>query len=485
MDYRKLRSLMLNFIFLLLTLPLFALHPHDSLKTADSLATLETKYLYANLQTFSNHKLLFGHQDDLAYGVRFKYFGARERSDIKIMCGEYPAVVGWDIGNAENNPYGSNLDGVSFSSMKIWTKDVYEMNCINTMSWHVSNPVTGLYSWDTTKAVSRILPGGDKHTKYLTWLDRIAEYLNSLKNTDGTLIPIIFRPFHEHTHSGFWWGQAHCTTEEFIQLWRFTVDYLRNTRDVHHLLYAYSPHDVWSYAEYIERYPGDDYVDIMGVDYYYWGTVNAGNIEEYKGRLVFNCQMAAEAARQHNKIAALTETGRENVDIPDWCTTCLLNPLKENDLLESISYALVWRNANTTHHFAPYKGHASEPDFLKFYQDSTTVFEKGMVNLYDELLIPVTKEPDEQLPANYQLISSYPNPFNNQTTIQIKLNYRSRVQLELYNICGVLITELIDENLAPGVYHHQWNADRISSGIYFIKFSTDRFTEYHKCVLIK
>ena len=60
----------------------------------DSLATAETVALFENLKTVSQQGVLFGHQDDLAYGIDWK--ATPGRSDVKQVCGDYPAVYGWD-----------------------------------------------------------------------------------------------------------------------------------------------------------------------------------------------------------------------------------------------------------------------------------------------------------------------------------------------------------------------------------------------------
>lgn len=62
---------------------------------ADPKATVETKIMYKNLVTLVNKGILFGHQDDLAYGVNWKYEAGR--SDVKDVTGDYPAVYGWDL----------------------------------------------------------------------------------------------------------------------------------------------------------------------------------------------------------------------------------------------------------------------------------------------------------------------------------------------------------------------------------------------------
>jgi len=76
----------------------------------DSLATDETVALFTNLRTVSETKVLFGHQDDLAYGIG--WVAEAGRSDVKEVCGDYPAVYGWDLGDIQNE---ANLDGVNFT----------------------------------------------------------------------------------------------------------------------------------------------------------------------------------------------------------------------------------------------------------------------------------------------------------------------------------------------------------------------------------
>ncbi len=78
--------------------------------------------------------------------------------------------------------------------------------------------------------------------------------------------------YHEHTGAWFWWGGSEqCTPEEYKQLWTMTVDHLRNKKNVHNLLYAYSPSETKDETEFLERYPGDEYVDIVGYDCYATG----------------------------------------------------------------------------------------------------------------------------------------------------------------------------------------------------------------------
>jgi len=350
----------------------------------DANADAQTQALYANLKRLAPEAVLFGHQDDLAYGVKWK----REpgRSDVKDVAGAYPAVFGWELADLElGHEY--NIDGVNFEDMKRWIKEGYTAGGVITIAWHLNNPVSGGNAWDTTSAVHTILPGGDNHETYKTWLDTFADFVEDLKVKSGFLglgsnsIPIIFRPFHEHTGGWFWWGRGHVSPDDYKALWRFTVEYLRDEKGLHNLLYAYSPDHFTSQEEYLERYPGNDYVDIFGYDDY--GSLHS---DDSIGRLTDNLRKVVQMAEERDKFAALTETGLEGIPDEDWWTNRLLAAIERDPVARRIAYALVWRNANEAdrpgHHYGPYAGHGSAPDFVRFYEHPFVLFADGLPNLY-------------------------------------------------------------------------------------------------------
>lgn len=196
---------------------------------SDPKATPEAVKLYRNMLNLQHKGLMFGHQDALAYGT--KWYGEEGRSDVKDVCGDYPAVFGWELGHLElGKPY--SLDSVYFDKIRGYIKKVNKEGGINTISWHFTNLFTGGSAWDVSsnKTVASILPGGEKHELYKQYLDKLAVFMLSLKTDQGTLIPILFRPFHEHTGSWFWWGKNLCTADDYKALWRFTVTYLRDKK---------------------------------------------------------------------------------------------------------------------------------------------------------------------------------------------------------------------------------------------------------------
>ncbi|NCF93437.1 MAG: hypothetical protein GWQ05_21150 [Verrucomicrobiaceae bacterium] len=219
---------------------------------------------------------------------------------MKDVCGDYAAVYGGDLGNIHKN---WNIDGVRSSDMKRWIREADARGGINTIPLHLDHPVTGRNAWDNTWVVGDLLPGGPAHDGFLKTWDLIVDFLNVLRREDGQPIPIVLRPYHEHSKRWPWWGRTSSYEDDFVSLWRMRVTRLRDTGEIHHLLYVISPQDVVDESDYLDGYPGDAYVDIFGLDYYkIWKRSEV----ELMGKTL---SMVAKLAERHGKISALRETG--------------------------------------------------------------------------------------------------------------------------------------------------------------------------------
>ena len=345
---------------------------------ANPSATKETINLYRNLKKLASKGFMFGHQDDLAYGVNWKYEPGN--SDVRTVVNDYPAVYGWDLGGIEMDQ-ANNLDGIPFKKMRQFIKDGYARGGVITISWHARSPAGAEKgAWDTTHGtVASILPGGSNHVLYKSWLDKIAIFISSLKGDRGENIPVMFRPFHELTGNWFWWCRNAATEFEFKTLWRFTVYYLQKERKLNNLLWVYNTSDnVRSAEEFMQRYPGDDMVDMISFDgYQYEDPVkNDWFVKNTRSLL----QIIDSIAAGHGKLSALAETGYEAIPYPEWWTNTLLEAVQGS----RISYVLVWRNHGYAewnkrmHYYAPYKGQVSADNFVRFFNLPNTLFEKDV-----------------------------------------------------------------------------------------------------------
>lgn len=310
--------------------------------------------------------IMLGHQDATAYGHSWKY--EADRSDVRDVVGDYPAVMGWDLGDIEFG-HDKNLDDVPFDFIR---QEIIKQDArggINTISWHAYNPCGGT-AWDTGEGVvTSILEGGNNYDMYQERLAKVADFLASLKDSEGNLMPVIFRPWHEHNGNWFWWGEKWCTHEEYRQLWDMTYKFMAE-RKLDNLVWCYMPT-----FDDDDKAPNVEQFDMVGFDEY-----------PYNQRLdVFEKNFKAKMERlkyyhtEFGKIITVSETGYETMLSDDWFTKTVL-PMIEN---EPVSYILFWRNAwdRPEHFFCSFKGHSSEADFKKFVDSPKIVTVKDIKDL--------------------------------------------------------------------------------------------------------
>lgn len=344
-------------------------------KTQAQNLTTETQNLLKNLKSIPEIGFMIGHQDDPLYGIGWE--GDADRSDIKSVVGDFPAVMGFDLGRIEIM-HPNNLDNMSFDRIRQEIINQYKRGGVNTISWHINNPMTDGDSWHNTPgAVKTVLPDSINHEKFMQWLQRGADYLKTLTTEDGIKVPILFRPWHEHTGSWFWWGQDNCSAEEYKQLWIMTHNFFK-TQGFDNLLWVYSPGAVNTEEEYLERFPGDDFVDMLGFDTYHDNSPTG--TADYTKTMETMLTIITKLGREKSMPIAVTETGLEAIPIADWWTHVIFPVLDKYP----ISYVLFWRNARERkdHYYVPYPGQVSAEDFVKFYKKPKTLFNKDIQNLY-------------------------------------------------------------------------------------------------------
>ncbi len=347
------------------------------LTLSDAAATAETKALYSNLWAIQEKGFMFGHHDDLTYG-RY-WYGEDGRSDTKDVCGDYPAVYGVDFAELIDDRAGSDPDLTALKTQRV--KDAYNRGMVVLAVLHLDNPLTGGDSWDNSNknVFAEILKDGSAtQVKFLSWLDNLADLANNrLIGDDGRKIPFILRLFHEHTQDWAWWGKS-CTTEaEFIDVWKFTIRYLRDTKGVHSIIYGITPQMDSQKVEndFYFRWPGDEWVDFIGMDCYQ-GINNAV--------FVSNLKVISKVSLDKKKPCGVTETGVEGFKAEDYWTVNIHAPMTGR----RVSMVVTWRNKyvgnneSDKHYFSVYKGHPSEKDFVKMYNEPNSFFCNDLPDMY-------------------------------------------------------------------------------------------------------
>ena len=104
----------------------------------DSQATVQTRNLLGNLRSIAeNGGTLFGHQCSSLYGIGWS--GDADRSDVKSICGDYPAIMGWDLAQIELGQE-ANIDGDKFDDIRGRILEAYARGGVTTVGWHTTQP---------------------------------------------------------------------------------------------------------------------------------------------------------------------------------------------------------------------------------------------------------------------------------------------------------------------------------------------------------
>ena len=381
--------------FLCVTLTILLLSNGLQADTVDSVrktlvdknATPETAALFYNLKKLAAAgKTLVGQQDPNVSIMRRQT--PTDTTDIKAIAGKELAVWGHDFMDISKGtlPNAPNRDDVRRAAERQaarsldYTIKAYDAGMVNIFCWHLRAPEPlSFYARELTEEQKNtmfrsLLPGGAQHEWYKERLQTVADFAGKAKGTNGTLVPIIFRPFHEFDGDWFWWGKPYCTPQEYVDCWQFTVKYLRDELGVRNFLYAFSPDNRFqSEEEFLERYPGNDYVDIVGFDNYSDFENNRIDAAAKKLGIISNY------AVKHGKAAALTEVGYRRTPIPPDLYTGYYGKAFADPSL-NIAFFMFWRSGSTP--YVPTPDSPLRDNFLEFINSPRMTLLPDAGNLY-------------------------------------------------------------------------------------------------------
>ncbi len=87
--------------------------------------------------------------------------------------------------------------------------------------------------------------------------------------------------------------------------------------------------------------------------------------------------------------------------------------------------------------------------------------------------------------GEFRLAQNYPNPFNPVTSIEFNLPKSSFVSLKVYDLTGREVRNLISERMDGGIHSVSFNAEGLSSGVYFYRLEAGEFSSVKKMILLK
>ena len=255
-------------------------------------ASREARNVYDFLLSQSGKKTISGVQSGHAHKNDFVDF-------VYENTGKHPALAGYDFLYLQFSPTPDNWSWVQNYNDISAPKEQWADNGLVNYMWHWNVPKSeadwkkaveeykfdgsyAFYSKDTPFDIREALKEGTWQNEFIMKdIEEVAGYLQLLEDEN---IPVIWRPLHEaagnydvygSNGAWFWWGKG--GAEPCKQLWRLLYDQLVNVYGLDNLIWVWTV-DVVEGAEdqYLDWYPGDDYVDVLGVDIYAKDT-NAKN----------------------------------------------------------------------------------------------------------------------------------------------------------------------------------------------------------------
>ncbi len=321
----------------------------DAIYTKEELMTLLT-----NIYNSKNSYLVGQHCD---YGSPDSF--ANFIDDFYNETGEIPGVIALDQGTM-------NRSGVLNEEAKsLIAQDIAEYarrGGVFSLSFHMDNPNNEeLYCREELgleDAWRDLMTKGTKRNDSL--MKSLESAARTLKDLEREGVPVLFRPLHEMNGGWFWW----CTIQSengtaktmessyFVSLWKYFYNYFEVECGLTNLIWVYSPNytnSTVSPVPVMYCYPGDEYVDIVGCDWY----TTKGTLDDIEGSGKSYSTVASTG-----KIAAMTEFGVRNPlasnsqNVQEKIYNCMNELATYKSIMESglgLTYVLNWSGSGAAY----------------------------------------------------------------------------------------------------------------------------------------
>lgn len=384
-------------IFLLICLPLFI--DNDLLALPNS--NFDSIQWNSWTDVKSARSLLLRAQNlGKSYFSQFHVYDVRSKnissSQYREQTGETPYIYAVDFYYATGSYFTEEYKKKNKEALiKTVKKQWQENKAIPSFSWHLENPYVDsdfgeymgcryrygnkdkYYPENHRYVINEILTGkggsycgfgsykakGNKKTQYRApreWFDaqcmEVAEIINQFVDNNGKPIPFIFRLWHECEDSWMWWGRSSVSINDYKKFFIFTEKRIKKYAPKAQIIWAYcTDRNCKTKEEFMARYPGDKYVDIIGYDDYQIGCSSKRNETVEKARVV------TLAAKEHGKVAGLFETANIQNESKDNFMSDFLYPLLESQGV-NLGFVQMWIGGT----FETHQQYNDRKKFLKF-----------------------------------------------------------------------------------------------------------------------
>lgn len=233
---------------------------------------------------------------------------------VNSCSGKYPAIIGEDLSGWHEEKwsdlYNRNIQK-AIDRLKVYWN---EKGGIAQVNFHWGNPLTAGGTFPdsqeelTATQWNNITRAGT--TEYQTMLSDLNKHLDFLQQLTDADIPVLWRPLHEIDGGWFWWTNQNDPAKT-VELWKIVYNQMVNVRKMHNFIWVWSSTEINPIVygtDYRKKfYPGDQYVDIIGVDLYHWDFSNTGTRDYWNGNVSYQNFFDIIQAVAPTKMVALCE----------------------------------------------------------------------------------------------------------------------------------------------------------------------------------
>ena len=162
---------------------------------------------------------------------------------------------------------------------------------------------------------------------------------------------------------------------------------------------------------------------------------------------------------------------KPNLAVGDGVIANLIFEINDPSVSDISLEAIEMKNPNHSLTFVYHENVDGSPIKLEYPEFNTTTISLSNI--------------DGALPTSFALNQNYPNPFNPTTMLAYDLPVASHVELNIYNVLGQHVTQLVNSDMEAGSHLIEFDGSAYASGIYFYRISADNFTETKKMMMLK
>lgn len=474
-----------------LLLPLVGLFAIAGKTTAqvDAGATMQTKNLYYNLKevAWDTRGVLFGQQFYNSFSMVGGNHENESVSDFKDVTGDHPAVLGQDFQfyisktatarrrHKEAALYTYNNGGVVTFDFHMFSK------------YHTSTSfVTGTGDQFLMYNIGQNIDTYGEVTWFKGQLDQAISVMNELK------IPVVFRLLHEMNGAWFWWGnQAAGGSSSYKKMYQLAVNYIKARTN--YAIFAWSPNYPFNSGTYpgTSYYPGNQYVDVVGLDMY---DINTNNGQPFS-TMVNELTALSDFAWSNNKVPVFAEVGNR-VNSPDdyayWWYN-LEDYMQGGARSYKVAWMLTWVNQGWDGPaYAPYVAYSgssagAKQALIAFKNKSTvlTLSDASSRNMYNSSYkSSMGAINDNSIVVNIKDetgISIYPNPVVNEY-FNINLGKFSGSAVDI-TVTNTEDQQIISKQKVSGTPTIKVSVAGLSRGVYIVSIKGDNINETQKLLV--